>query len=224
VIIPAFSVGRTQLLMYYLFQLMEKGQIPKVPIFVDSPMAINATKIYRDFHNDHQLSAVLEEVDHHPFQHPQLHYYQKQEQSKLLNQYRGNAIILSASGMATGGRVVHHLYHHLPHERNGVIFVGFQADGTRGRRLVDGEPQIQIYGNSIPVKAKIYSIDGLSAHADQDELMEWAEGFSEKPKVAFVIHGEEEAARVFAGKLHDELGWNTIVPHYLESVVLFKGI
>lgn len=224
VIIPAFSVGRTQLVLYYLFHLMEKGRIPKVPIFLDSPMAINATKLYQDFHQDHKLNAVLEEEDHHPFKHPQLHYYQKQEQSKSLNEFRGNAIILSASGMATGGRVVHHLYNRLPYEQNGVIFVGFQAEGTRGRRLIDGEPQIQIYGNAVQVKAKIYSIDGLSAHADQDELMEWAEGFVEKPKVAFVVHGEEEASAVLAKKLHEELGWNTVIPNYLESVLLFSGI
>jgi metallo-beta-lactamase family protein len=224
VIIPAFSVGRTQLVMYYLFQLMEKGKIPKVPIFLDSPMAINATKLYQDFHQDHKLNAVLEESDNHPFKHPQLHYYQKQEQSKSLNGFRGNAIILSASGMATGGRVVHHLYNRLPHKENGVIFVGFQAEGTRGRRLVDGEPQIQIYGNAVQVKAKIYSIDGLSAHADQDELMEWADGFTEKPKLAFVVHGEKEASAVLAKKLHDELGWNTIIPNYLESVILFDNI
>jgi len=224
VIIPAFSVGRTQLVMYYLFQLMEKGKIPKVPIFLDSPMAINATKLYQDFHQDHKLNAVLEESDNHPFKHPQLHYYQKQEQSKSLNGFRGNAIILSASGMATGGRVVHHLYNRLPHKENGVIFVGFQAEGTRGRRLVDGEPQIQIYGNAVQVKAKIYSVDGLSAHADQDELMEWADGFTEKPKLAFVVHGEKEASAVLAKKLHDELGWNTIIPNYLESVILFDNI
>lgn len=224
VIIPAFSVGRTQLVMYFLFQLMEKGKIPKVPIFLDSPMAINATKLYQDFYKDHKLNAVLDEPDYNPFKHPQLHYYQKQEQSKTLNDFRGNAIILSASGMATGGRVVHHLYNRLPYKQNGVIFVGYQAEGTRGRRLVDGEPQIQIYGNSVPVKAKIYSINGLSAHADQDELIEWAEGFTEKPKLAFVIHGEKEASAVLAKKLHDELGWNTIIPNYLESVILFDNI
>jgi metallo-beta-lactamase family protein len=224
VIIPASSVGRTQLVMYYLFQLMEKGKIPKVPIFLDSPMAINATSLYQDFYSDHKLSAVLDEPDHNPFKHSQLHYYQKQEQSKSLNEYRGNAIILSASGMATGGRVVHHLYNRLPYKQNEVIFVGYQAEGTRGRRLVDGEPQIQIYGNAVQVKAKIYSIDGLSAHADQDELMEWAEGFTEKPKLAFVIHGEERASAILAKKLHEELGWNTIIPNQLESVILFDNI
>ncbi|MBN3520204.1 MBL fold metallo-hydrolase [Algoriphagus lutimaris] len=224
VIIPAFAVGRTQMVMYYLFQLMEKGKIPKAPIFLDSPMAINATKLYLDFKNDHQLSAVLEEDGNHPFDHSQLHYFQKQEQSRSLNEYRGNAIIISASGMATGGRVLHHLFHHLPEEKNGVIFVGYQAEGTRGRRLLDGEPEIRIYGREVPVKAKIYQIDGLSAHADQNELMDWAEGFIEKPKIAFIIHGEEKSASTLGQKLHDELGWQTILPQYLESFLLFENI
>ncbi|SIN66363.1 MBL fold metallo-hydrolase RNA specificity domain-containing protein [Algoriphagus halophilus] len=224
VIIPAFAVGRTQLVMYYLFQLMEKGKIPKAPIFLDSPMAINATKLYLDFKSDHQLTAVLEDDNNHPFDHPQLHYFQKQEQSRSLNEYRGNAIIISASGMATGGRVLHHLFHHLPDEKNGVVFVGYQAEGTRGRRLLEGEPEIRIYGREVPVKAKIYQIDGLSAHADQNELMDWAEGFIEKPKIAFIIHGEEKSASVLGQKLHEELGWRTILPQYLESFLLFENI
>ncbi|REG88261.1 MBL fold metallo-hydrolase RNA specificity domain-containing protein [Algoriphagus antarcticus] len=224
VIIPAFAVGRTQLVMYYLYQLMKKRKIPTVPIYLDSPMAINVSNLYKQFHQDHQLAAVLEGQDQHPFQHSQLHYFQKQEQSRTLNDLKGKAIIISASGMATGGRVMHHLFHHLPNEKNGVVFVGFQAEGTRGRRLVDGEPMVRIYGQEVPVKAKIYSVEGLSAHADQNELMEWAEGFNEKPKLAFVVHGEEKSADVLARKLKDELGWNTIIPNYLESFMLFEGI
>lgn len=224
VIIPAFAVGRTQLVMYHLFVLMQKGKIPKVPIFVDSPMAINATRQYQDFHRDHQLAAILDEKDQHPFQHDHLHYFQKQEESKSLNHYKGKAIIISASGMATGGRVLHHLFHHLPHEKNGVIFAGFQAEGTRGRRLLEGEPDVRIYGQEVPVRAKIYHIEGLSAHADQAELMEWAEGFIEKPKMTFVIHGEEKSSQTLAAKLREELGWNTIIPTYLESFMLFEGI
>lgn len=224
VIIPAFAVGRTQLVMYYLFQLMEKGKIPKVPIFLDSPMAINATKLYQDYKSDHQLAAVLEEDDRNPFDHPQLHYFQKQEQSRSLNEYRGNAIIISASGMATGGRVLHHLFHHLPDEKNGVIFVGYQAEGTRGRRLIEGEPEIRIYGREVSVKAKIYQIEGLSAHADQSELLDWAEGFSTKPKITFIIHGEEKSASTLGQKLEEELGWRTVIPTYLESFMLFENI
>jgi metallo-beta-lactamase family protein len=223
-IIPAFAVGRTQMVMYYLFQLMEKGKIPKVPIFLDSPMAINATKLYLDFKNDHQLNAVLEEQRNHPFDHPQLHYFQKQEQSRSLNEFKGNAIIISASGMATGGRVLHHLFHHLPEEKNGIIFVGYQAEGTRGRRLIDGEPEVRIYGLDVPVKAKIYQVEGLSAHADQEELMDWAEGFIDRPKITFIIHGEEKSSAVLSKKLHEELGWNTIIPQYLESFMIFENI
>lgn len=224
VIIPAFAVGRTQLVMYYLYQLVKKGKIPNVPIYLDSPMAINVSKLYQDFHQDHQLTAVLDDTEQHPFQHSQLHYYRKQEQSRTLNELKGKAIIISASGMATGGRVLHHLFHHLPNERNGVVFVGYQAEGTRGRRLVNGEPYVRIYGQEVPVKAKIYSVEGLSAHADQNELMEWAEGFNEKPKLSFIIHGEEKSASVLAQKLKDELGWNTVIPNYLESFMLFEGI
>jgi metallo-beta-lactamase family protein len=224
VIIPAFAVGRTQLVMYYLFVLMQKGKIPKVPIFVDSPMAINATRQYQDFHRDHQLAAILDEKDQHPFQHDHLHYFQKQEESKSLNHFKGKGIIISASGMATGGRVLHHLFRHLPEEKNGVIFAGFQAEGTRGRRLLEGEPTIRIYGQEVPVRAKIYHIEGLSAHADQAELMEWAEGFIEKPKMTFVIHGEEKSSQTLAAKLREELGWNTVIPTYLESFMLFEGI
>lgn len=224
VIIPSFAIGRTQLVMYYLFQLMRKGIIPQVPIYLDSPMAINVTKLYKDFHQDHQLSAILDERAQHPFHHSNLHYYQKQEQSRTLNVLRGKAIIISASGMATGGRILHHLFHHLPNKEDGVIFVGYQAEGTRGRQLVDQEESVSIYGQTVPVKAEIFSIQGLSAHADQDELMDWAEGFNSKPKLAFIIHGEPNSSEVLAQKLKNELGWNTVIPNYLESVKIFEGI
>ena len=166
---------------------------------------------------------MLQEEEH-AFRHPQLHYFQKKEESMSLNDHKGNAIIISASGMATGGRVLHHLFHHLPHEKNGVIIVGYQAEGTRGRRLLDGEPTLRIYGKEVDVKAKVYPIDGLSAHADQEELMDWAEGFSEKPKMTFIVHGEKESSEALSQKLNQELGWNTVIPSYLESFFLFKGI
>ncbi|OOG73122.1 MBL fold metallo-hydrolase RNA specificity domain-containing protein [Algoriphagus sp. A40] len=224
VVIPSFAVGRTQLLLYHLYQLMEKGKIPRTPIFLDSPMAIEATKLYLDFHSDHRLSAMLEEESEHAFRHSQLQYVQKQEQSMSLNEFRGRAIIISASGMATGGRVLHHLFHRAPDEKNGIIIVGFQAEGTRGRRLLDGELTLKIYGTEVPVKAKVYHIEGLSAHADQSELMAWAEGFTDNPKRVFVVHGEKESSEALAFKLKEELGWNTVIPQYLESFVLFEGI
>lgn len=223
VIIPAFAVGRTQLLLYHLYQLMEKRQIPKVPIYADSPMAIDTTQLYLDYRNDHRLSAMLLE-DKHAFKHPHLHYFQKKEESMSLNTIEGKAIIISASGMATGGRILHHLYHHLPNEKNGVIIVGYQAQETRGRHLLDGDLSIRIHGEEVPVRAKVYPIEGLSAHADQEELMDWAEGFTEKPKYTFVVHGEEKSGEALAYKLKEELGWNTLIPTYLESFILFEGI
>ncbi len=224
VLIPAFSVGRTQLVLYYLYQLMRSGRIPEAPIFLDSPMAINATEVYEQFHQDHKLIAVLDEKDQHPFQHKNLHFISRAQESRKLNEYSGNAIIVSASGMATGGRVLHHLYHHLRSEKNGVIFVGYQAEGTRGRRLVDKEPYINIFGQELEVKASIHQIQGLSAHADQDELLDWAEGFTDKPKLAFIVHGEGKGSETLAEKLKTDLGWNTIIPNYLESFMLFRNI
>jgi metallo-beta-lactamase family protein len=223
-VIPAFAVGRTQLILYYLFLLQQKGKIPDIPIYVDSPMAINVTELYKKFGKYHKLSPTLEEDDCNPFSHKNLHYYRSQESSMSLNAIRGDAIIISASGMATGGRIVHHLYHRLPNENDSFIFVGFQAEGTRGRRLLEGEKTARMYGIDVPVKSKVYYIEGMSAHADQDELVEWADGFTSNPKITFLIHGEKEAARSLSTRLKEELDWNSIIPEYLESFELFDGI
>ena len=223
-IIPAFAVGRTQLLLYYLHYLIQKEKIPSIPIYVDSPMAIDVTKLYKEFAHYHRLGAMIEESGANPFFHKLLHYYSSQESSISLNQIRGDAIIISASGMATGGRIVHHLYNRLPNEQDSFIFVGYQAEGTRGRKLLDGDTTSRMYGIDVPVKASVYYIDGMSAHADQHELMEWCEGFVSKPKVTFLVHGEEEASSVLSEKLKEEMHWNTIVPEYLESFELFDGI
>lgn len=224
-VIPAFAVGRTQMILFYLHLLLHKGKIPNVPIYVDSPMAIDVTKLYKQFLNYHRLGPLfVEEEEHNPFHHPNLHYYQTQEASISLNEIRSNAIIISASGMATGGRILHHLYHRLPNEHDSIIFVGYQAEGTRGRRILDGEETSRMYGTEVPVKAKVFYIDELSAHADQDELMEWASGFTSKPKMTFLVHGEKNASEVLAYKLKHELDWHPIIPDYLESFVLFDGI
>lgn len=223
-IIPAFAVGRTQLILYYLHYLQQKGKIPKIPLYVDSPMAIDVTKLYKKFPTYHRLGAIIDEDDANPFHHKHLHYYSSQESSVSLNQLRGDAVIISASGMATGGRIVHHLYNRLPNEQDSFIFVGFQAEGTRGRKLLEGDVTSRMYGIDVPVKASIYSIDGLSAHADQEELMEWCEGFVSKPKITFLVHGEPKASQSLSERIHQELGWNCVVPEYLESFELFDGI
>ena len=223
-IIPAFAVGRTQMILYYLHYLQQKGKIPDIPIYVDSPMAIDVTKLYKKYPEYHRLGPLLEEEGANPFLHKNLHYYQTQEASMSLNAIRGDAIIISASGMATGGRIIHHLYHRLPNEQDSIIFVGYQAEGTRGRRILEGETTSRMYGVEVPVKSKIYYIEGLSAHADQEELMEWAEGFANKPKMAFLIHGEKEASETLSQKLTETFQWQTIVPEYMESFSLFDGI
>jgi metallo-beta-lactamase family protein len=223
-IIPAFAVGRTQLILYYLHELKLKGKIPDIPIYVDSPMAIDVTKLYKKFHQYHRLGPALDEEGANPFLTKNLHYYQSQEASMSLNAIRGDAIIISASGMATGGRIVHHLYNRLPNEQDSIIFVGYQAEGTRGRRILDGEPTSRMHGLEVPINAKVFYIEGMSAHADQDELITWAEGFVSKPKVTFLVHGEKEASEALSKKLQEDLNWNTIVPQYLESFLLFEGI
>lgn len=223
-LIPAFAVGRTQMMLYYLHRLQQKGKIPDIPIYVDSPMAIDVTKLYKAFGECHRLQPLFEEDHCNPFKHKNLHYYQSQEASISLNAVRGDAIIISASGMATGGRIMHHLYNRLPNEQDSVIFVGYQAEGTRGRKLIDGDTSVRMYGLDIPVKAHISYIEGLSAHADQEELIDWVEGFTSKPKVTFLVHGEDEARIGLQRKLKEELDWDATIPEYLESFELFDGI
>lgn len=223
-LIPSFAVGRTQLVLYYLHRLQQKGKIPKIPIYVDSPMAIDVTELYKTYSHYHRLAPSLEDRGTNPYSHSHLHYYQSQEASISLNAIKGDAIIISASGMATGGRILHHLYNRLPNENDSIIFVGYQAEGTRGRRLLNGEKTIRMYGIDVDVKAFVHYIDGLSAHADQTELLEWADAFTTKPKRTFIIHGEPEASEALAIRLNRDLGWNSIVPEYLESFELFSGI
>lgn len=223
-LIPSFAVGRTQMILFYLHRLQQKGFIPQIPIYVDSPMAIDVTSLYKDFPEYHHLGPSLENSNSNPFLHKNLHYYRDQESSISLNNIKNNAIIISASGMATGGRILHHLYNRLPNKEDSILFVGYQAEGTRGRRILEGEETCRIYGIDVPVKAKPYYIDGLSAHADQTELVDWCDNFISKPKFTFLIHGEPEAREELAGILKDKLNWNTISPLYMESFLLFSGI
>lgn len=223
-IIPSFAVGRTQLILYYLHRLQRLGAIPDIPIYVDSPMAIDVTKLYKSFSQYHHMGPFLDDSDANPFLHRNLYYYQTQDASMSLNHLKANAIIISASGMATGGRILHHLYNRLPNENDSVIFVGYQSEGTRGRRLLNGEETCRIYGVDVQVKASVYFIEGLSAHADQKELLEWCEGFINRPKFTFLVHGEPGATEVFTQVLKEKFNWNPIVPGYLESFELFSGI
>lgn len=225
VIIPAFAVGRTQTLLYYFNKLMVEGRIPKLPVYIDSPMAINVTDLYERHHSLHKIK-----VEHRGhdlisiFDSDNIHFCHTRESSKAINAIRKACIIISASGMCTGGRILHHMANRLPRETDTFLFAGYQAEGTRGRDMLEGEKTVKIFGEQVPVRCRVRKVNGLSAHADQEELLTWLKGFKKGPKITFVTHGEPATAKAFATTITQQLGWNTIVPQYLESVSLFEGI
>jgi len=224
IIVPAFAVGRTQLLIYYFHQLMEKKLIPTLPIYIDSPMAISVTDLYERHSAEHKIKVTRENGKLVSiFDDPHVHFCNTSESSRALNDLTRSAIIISASGMATGGRVLHHLYHRLRNENDTILFAGYQAEGSRGRRILEGEPTVKIFGEDVPVKCQVRVINGLSAHADQSELLRWLGNFKESPKMIFISHGEIKSATAFAKKI-EEKGWNPIIPEYLETFQLFNGI
>ncbi len=217
VIIPAFAVGRTQSILYYIHQLKKAKAIPEVtPVFLDSPMAIDATQLLNRHKNDHRLSKKLcAEVCR------VAQYVHTAEESKALD--RGNglpAVIISASGMATGGRILHHLKHFIGDMRNTILFTGYQAAGTRGARLVHGEGEIKIHGRMWPVRAQVEELHNTSAHADYSEILDWLGYFQTPPRKVFITHGEPEAASSLKMKIEDHLGWNAVTPDYLQEVEL----
>jgi len=221
VIIPAFAVGRTQHLLYLLRELEEEGRIPILPVRVDSPMAVDATEKYLVHTEDHDLDMQkLAAQGRNPFRTADFQLCRSLRASRGLLHEDRPMIVISASGMATGGRVLHHLRARLPDERNTVVFVGFQAEGTRGRRLLEGESEIKIHGEMIPVRARIERIDSLSAHADQNEILLWLRTFRQPPRQTFIVHGEPRASQSLAQKIRAEVGWNVTIPALGETVRL----
>ncbi|MFQ5527982.1 MAG: MBL fold metallo-hydrolase RNA specificity domain-containing protein [Thermoanaerobaculia bacterium] len=202
VVIPAFALGRTQEVLYHLAGLVESGDLDPKDVFLDSPMAIKATDLYRRAEQEHD-EELADLIDHHisGLGPDRFNRCRSVEQSKALNRRRKPAVIVAASGMATGGRVVHHLKRLLPDERAAVVFVGYQAGGTRGRALVNGAETVAIHGEILRVRAEITSLHGLSAHGDGDELIRWAESLPGKPKRIFLNHGEDPARKVLAAEL-----------------------
>jgi metallo-beta-lactamase family protein len=219
VIIPAFAVDRTEVVLVALARLVADGRIPRLPVYADSPMALEVLGVYR-----RAIEARDEEVrgdGTDPFDLAgDLHEARTQAESRALNDLAYPSIILSASGMATGGRVLHHLARRLGDRRSTVVLVGYQAAGTRGRQLADGARAVKIHGRYVPVHADVVSIDGFSVHADADELVAWLGSSPERPDVAFVVHGEPEASEALRQRLGDELGWNAVVPRLDERVRL----
>ncbi len=220
VVIPAFAVGRTQEILYHLRHLEETKAIPSIPVFVDSPMACDATPIYLAHPEDHDLvmRAIYERAGS-PLATLQTQFTRSVEQSKQVNAYNKPAIIISASGMATGGRILHHLKHRVPDARNTILFVGYQSVGTRGRRMLDGEKEIKIHGEMIPVRAQLMQVSGFSAHADWVEMLRWMDGFTSPPRQTLLVHGEPKALEALKARVEAK-GWKVAIPRHLETVQL----
>jgi metallo-beta-lactamase family protein len=221
IVIPAFAIGRTQELLYTLRGLVAEGRVPSIPVYVDSPMAISATRIYGRHHEDYDAAARLLLMDGTPpMSYPDLHVASRRDESMAINRVQGPAIIISANGMATGGRILHHLRQRLPHEQNMLLFVGFQAEGTRGRQLLEGAIEVRIHGETVPVRAETRQLPGFSAHGDQGELMRWLGGFKKAPRRLFLTHGEDGPRQVLADVVRQRLGWEVGIPQHKESVLL----
>jgi metallo-beta-lactamase family protein len=216
VVIPTFAVGRAQTLLYCIYLLKKQHRIPAdLPVFLNSPMAEEATAVFDNHSGEHRLTPEQSEAMCRTAR-----IVTSIDESKSLNTRKGPMIILAGSGMATGGRVVHHLKEVAPDARNTILFSGFQAGGTRGAAMLDGAREIKIHGEYVPVRAEVAIIDNLSAHADANEIMAWLKHFQNPPKQTFIVHGEPVAADALRLRIEEQLGWDVYVPDYLERIAL----
>jgi len=212
-LIPAFAVGRTQQIVYALHKLYDQGLIPNIPVYVDSPLATNTTEIFRmhpECYDSEMRDFLLNDSHPNPFGFETLSFTENVEQSKRLNTLREPAVIISASGMMEGGRILHHLRSRISDSRNTILVTGWQAPYTLGRRIVNKEPIVKIFGEEFPVKADVEVITGFSGHADRDELLAWAGAMQKKPEHTFVVHGEIDSAQVLTDSLQSDLGFNNV--------------
>jgi metallo-beta-lactamase family protein len=214
-VIPAFAVGRTESLLLHLARLRAAGKIPETPVYLNSPMALNATYIYRAHPEEHRVAS-----DEFVRMYGQVVPVRTAAESKRLNERGGPMIIISASGMLTGGRVLHHVAAYGPDPANAILLTGFQAAGTRGARLAAGERSLRIFGEDVPIRAEVIQLDNLSAHADADELLAWMGAVSQRPRATFVTHGEPHSADTLRLRIRNELGWDAHVPDIGEIVAL----
>ena len=221
VIIPSFAVGRTQDILYILNQLSREGKLNNLNVFIDSPLATNATRVFLK-HPECFDKETLELITKGQFPKgtPILKFSETPEESMSINRIKSGAIIIASSGMCEAGRVRHHLKHNLWREECSIVFVGFQAQGTLGRQIVDGAKTVKLFGEVVAVRARVYTIGGLSAHADKNGLMDWLTHFNVKPKKIFVVHGEEKTSIDFAQSVHERFLVDTHVPRQLEEVSL----
>jgi len=207
IVIPAFAVGRSQMLLYVLRELEEAGRIPVLPVYLDSPMAVEALDIHRHHVPDLNLDCRKKHLlGTHLFRPKNLHLSVTREDSQKINDVKSGAIIISASGMVAGGRIMHHMHERLPNEKNTVLIIGYQAEGTRGRAIVDGRPTVRMFGEEVPIKAHVERIEGFSGHADYEELLAWLMGFNRPAERVFLVHGEGEASKAMMQHIKDNKG------------------
>ena len=223
VLIPAFAVGRTQRVVYLLHQLFEERRLPQIPIYVDSPMASKATEVYRRHPEcyDREASQWLEKEDILGFR--RLRYVESVEESKRLNELRIPCVIIASSGMVEAGRILHHLLHGTGNPRNTVLMVGYCAPHTLGRRLAEKQPVVRIFGQQYRLRARVEQIDGLSTHADRDELLEYMQGMSSPPRTVYIVHGDKPQSLAYAAHLRTEGLGKVNVPHEGETFDLRSG-
>jgi metallo-beta-lactamase family protein len=219
VVVPAFAVERTQKFIFILKEMMESGQIPRVPVYCDSPMAIKAVEIFLKHSEEYTVQAAdLIKKYGSPLEWPGFTFALTAEQSKKINESHFPSIIISSSGMVTGGRILHHLAQRLPDPRNLVIFIGFQAPGTRGAIIKGRAEEVKIFGDFVPIRAQVAALEQFSDHADPPELLEWLRTFANKPGVTYLVHGEPAASSQLRDLMKKELGWNVQVAEYMERV------
>jgi metallo-beta-lactamase family protein len=218
-LLASFAVGRAQQLIYLLQVLKTDGRIPDLPIYLDSPMACNATTIYREHRDDHDLSEGELTGGRQVLDGPSVHLCRSTDESKALNHVKGPAVIISSSGMMTGGRIVHHLKQRLPSPKNTVVLGGYMAVGTRGRSLQDGAETLRMFGEEIPVRAAVEQVSGLSGHADRSDLLRWLQPLAD-PRKVFLVHGEPDSADALAETLRNDRGWEVVCPDLGERVEL----
>lgn len=221
VLIPSFAVGRTQSMLYYLRELKLKKQIPDLPIVIDSPMAMDATSIYRESVGDYDEAALgILKGGKEPFSCPKLRFVRNRSESIQLNSIDEPMVLISASGMLTGGRILHHLRHRVTDPRNTILFVGFQPPGSRGAWIKSKPETVRVFGQELPMRAQVAEISSLSAHADRGEMLRWCKECSGKPTKVAVVHGEPPIAESFAATLRSEMQWDVFVAAYLQTIEL----
>ena len=227
VVIPAFAVGRTQELLYFLRDIIARDMVHghKIPVYIDSPMAIETVKVFDDniygYFDDEAMAKVKDGID--PINFPTLKTAVTADESKMINFDKQPKVIISASGMCDAGRIRHHLKHNLWRVDSTIVFVGYQAEGTLGRRLLEGVDKVKLFGETIEVNAKIIKLDGISGHADQKGLIRWLKGFENRPEKIFLVHGDHDVLPVFEKKIEEELGWDAYSPYYTDVFDLVTG-